>query len=53
MYKEGRGVVQSYVDAVQWYTKAADQGNPDAQLDLGTLLELGQGVAQDHASAER
>ena len=32
MYDEGLGVVQDYAEAVQWYRKAADQGNAGAQF---------------------
>ena len=40
--------------AVRWYTKAADQGNVQAQSDLAALYHLGgQGVPQDDAAAVR
>ena len=31
----GRGVPQDYAQAIAWYRKAADQGNADAQNNLG------------------
>jgi len=34
-----------------WYRKAADQGNPRAQLRLGTLYEKGLGVERDPVRA--
>ena len=34
MYKNGEGVLQDYLRAVEWYTKAADQGNANAQSML-------------------
>ncbi|MFA6163354.1 MAG: hypothetical protein WC685_08000 [Methylobacter sp.] len=35
MYFDGRGVEQSYEQAVFWYRKAAEQGNTNAQFKLG------------------
>ncbi|MBI1257651.1 MAG: sel1 repeat family protein, partial [Chloroflexi bacterium] len=34
MYEMGRGVPMDMVDAASWYRKAAEQGNPFAQLML-------------------
>ena len=34
-----------------WYRKAADQGDANAQTNLGYLYANGQGVAQDFAQA--
>lgn len=44
-YFIGNGVEQDYVKAVEWYTKAAEQGNADAQNMLGYCYSLGNGVA--------
>jgi TPR repeat protein len=33
--------------AVEWYTKAAEQGHALSQYDLGFMLLLGEGTAQD------
>ena len=30
-YKQGKGVPQSYSEAVKWFQKAADQGDEDAK----------------------
>jgi len=38
LYHEGSGVVQSFVEAVRWYKKAADKGQVDAQNSLGFLI---------------
>ena len=51
MYANGQGVAQDYAQAVAWYRKAADQGNADAQLNLGVMYANGRGVAQDAVSA--
>ena len=47
----GRGVPQDYVKALEWYKKAADQGNANAQNDLGFLYHHGHGVSQDYGKA--
>ena len=52
MYAKGRGVRQDYVQAVQWYRKAAEQGNVEAQHNLGAVYVNGQGVHQDHKIAK-
>ena len=52
MYDSGRGVRQDYTKAVQWYRKAAEQGNVEAQHNLGAVYVNGQGVHQDHKIAK-
>ena len=42
---------QDYAEAVRWYKKAADQGDADAQYDLGVAYYNGEGVPQDYAEA--
>jgi len=37
MYDKGKGVPQDYKQAVEWYRKAADQGDARAQLNLGVM----------------
>ena len=37
--------------AAQWYRKAADQGDSDAQYNLGVAYDEGEGVPQDHQQA--
>ena len=39
--------------AVIWYRKVADQGDADAQIELGRIYEKGIGVAQDTAEAAK
>ena len=51
MYAKGQGVVQDYVQAVQWYRKAADQGYALGQNNLGLAYANGQGVALDYSQA--
>ena len=45
----GQGVPQDFVQAVIWYSEAADQGDPDAQSNLGAMYANGWGVPQDYA----
>lgn len=47
MHFTGRGAPQSYVAAVDWYTRAAHQGDPDAQYLLGLMYDKGLGVDSD------
>ncbi len=37
--------------ALQWLTKAAEQGHPRAQFQLGEINEKGRGVIQDYMAA--
>jgi TPR repeat protein len=45
------GEAHSYLQAAQWYRKAADQNHPMAQFNLGIMYGKGQGVARDPAVA--
>src|SRR5438445_9767441 len=40
-----------YRTAFEMWTKAAGQGNADAQFGLGAMYDNGQGVAQDYQQA--
>jgi TPR repeat protein len=46
----GQGM-QAYKEAAAWYRKAAEQGNAEAQTNLGVLYEQGQGVPQNFKEA--
>ena len=48
MYYNGQGVPQNYEQAVQWFQKAADQGEAIAQFNLGLMYANGWGVAKNH-----
>ena len=54
-YANGRRVLgyechkKDYVQAVKWYTKAAEQGNAHAQARLGFKYQSGEGVERDYA----
>jgi len=51
MYRDGKGVPQSYADAAKWYRLAADQNHEGAQYLLGGMYEKGQGVPQNDVEA--
>jgi TPR repeat protein len=40
-----------YQEAFQWYRKAAEQGNPSAQINLGAMYAEGRGIDQDFQAA--
>ena len=50
MYETGEGVSRAYDEAVRWYRKAAEQGFPAPQFNLGRMYELGQGRPADRRS---
>jgi hypothetical protein len=45
------GPARDYVQAAEWYRKAADQNHPLAQFNLGTMYAQGQGVVRDDAES--
>ena len=51
MYAEPKGVPQDYAAAVNWLSKAADQGQPNAQFLLGAMYVDGNGLPQDFVTA--
>ena len=53
MYCAGKGTNQSFPVAFQWFSEAAKQGNPDAELMVGFMFALGQGVQQNLEKADR
>ena len=53
MYDEGRGVPQDYAEAARWFRLAADQGDAEAEYNLGVTYDEGEGVPQDDAEAAR
>jgi hypothetical protein len=50
-YSQGTGVEKNYATAVEYYRRAAEMGNSNAQDKLGVRYLLGQGVPQDYAIA--
>ena len=50
-YWYGNGVPQDYVEAANWFRKAAEQGHAEAQYRLAQMLAIGQGIRQDDTEA--
>jgi TPR repeat protein len=51
-YENGQGVAMDDAQAAYWYRKAADQGDADAQTNLGVMYANGfGGLAKDDAQA--
>lgn len=50
-YLAGRGVPRDPAQAAYWYRKAADQGDPGAQNEIGFFYSIGLGVGADQAEA--
>lgn len=52
-YKTGEKYfgTQDYAEALTWYKKAADQGQADAQMTIGTMYLRGIGVTKDYTEA--
>lgn len=51
MYEQGRGVPQSFAEALKWYQASAEQGLVAAQSTLGYLYQYGEGVAKNPQAA--
>jgi TPR repeat protein len=51
MYLTGDGVSTDYHNAFEWFSKAAEQGDIQAQFSLGFMYHKGQGVAQNYTKA--
>jgi TPR repeat protein len=51
MYAKGQGVPQDYAKAALWFRMAAEKGDVDAQVLLGTMYTEGSGVPQDDTQA--
>ncbi|KAJ3125746.1 hypothetical protein HK098_008268 [Nowakowskiella sp. JEL0407] len=50
-YYNGFGVAKDYKNAVKWYSRAADEGNPFAQNSLGDCFNNGYGVKKNYHEA--
>ena len=51
LFHKGLGVTQDDAQAATWFVQAAEQGQAEAQLLLGTLFFFGKGVPQSYVSA--
>jgi hypothetical protein len=50
-YEQGWFGKKDFPEALRWFTRSAEQGDPDAQVSLGQMYEDGEGVAQNYALA--
>lgn len=50
-FATGAGVTQDYMQAADWYRKAAEQNHGLAQFNLGMMYAKGQGVVRDDAQS--
>ena len=50
-YHKGKGVPKNKAEAVKWYRKAAEQGDADAQFNLGSMYVQGGGVPVNNIKA--
>ena len=50
LYENGEGVLQNFVEAAKWYTKAAEQGSAAAQGRLGEIYLTGLAAPPDLAT---
>ena len=51
MYDKGEGVGEDDKEAAKWYRLAADQGDADAQCNIGVLYAQGRGVLEDYVTS--
>ena len=51
LYENGTGVSQNDSEALEWYRKAAENGNAKAQLELGKKYFEGRGVSKNASEA--
>ena len=51
MYAKGDGVPEDDAAAVKWFRKAAEQGDAEAQFNLGAMYAKGEGVPEDYVRA--
>ena len=50
-YILGQGVEKDYGQALSWFEKAAEDGSPYAQNELGYMYAAGKGVKRDYQTA--
>lgn len=50
-FANGEGAAQDFVQAAEWYRKAAHQDHSLAQFNLGVMCAQGQGMSRDDAQS--
>ena len=53
LHEHGLGLPKDYTEAMNWYRRAADQGNANGQLGVGTMYLSGQGVQKNETEASK
>jgi TPR repeat protein len=53
MHRDSVGGTSDQAQAAELFRKAAEQGHPQAQGNLGNFYFLGRGVAQDYVEAHK
>jgi len=51
MHRFGEGRPVNFAAAARWYKRAADAGNPIAQLNYAEMLETGRDITRNRAAA--
>jgi len=51
IYANGNGVLKDYKKAINWYKKAAKNGDTRTQFNLGFIYHKGSGVERDEKKA--
>jgi hypothetical protein len=50
---KGRGVEKNVYEAARWFRRSAEQGDSDAQLQLGILYSSNTGIRVDYAESAK
>ena len=50
-YRDGKGTIQNYEEAIKWFKIAAEQGFAPSQFNLGVAYSKGIGIEQDKKEA--
>ena len=53
IYYSGQGVTRDYLEALNWFRKAALQNNSFAQYNVGYMYAKGEGTPQDYVEAAK
>ena len=53
MYLAGHWVEKDEAQAIRWLRKSAEQGDPEAQYQIGNLYRTGEGLEKNEAEAAK
>lgn len=51
MYYHGDGIQKDYGEALRWFHLSAEQGDAEAQYNLGFMYGRGEGTGKDHRAS--